>query len=128
LEKKIEPDKEQLLQLLNVVGKGSFLPNMEMPWLDEVKSGVMDEIIQILIEVSATINVNKETLLCHKLADTLFIYDPVSEEALRLKVQTHHLSGNHSGAKSSYKAFCKRFEAMYGEKYSVTYESVLQTF
>jgi len=126
LEKKIEPDKEQLLQLLNVVGKGSFLPNMEMPWLDEVKSGVTDEIIQILIEVSATINVKEETLLSHKLADTLFIYDPVSEEALRLKVQTHHLSGNHSGAKSSYKAFCKRFEAMYGEKYLITYESVLQ--
>ncbi len=126
LEKKVELDKEQLLHLLNVVGKGSFLPNIEISWLDEVKSAIMDEIIQILIEISSTINVKEETWLSHKLADTLFIYDPVSEEALRLKVQTHHLSGNHSGAKSSYIAFYKRFESMYGEKYSTSYKSVLQ--
>ena len=56
--------------------------------------------------------------LLDKIANGIFFFDPVNEEALHIKSKSLNVLGRHSLAKSTYDKFLKQYFYMYGENYN----------
>jgi len=112
-----------IYRLLAIVKKGTFLQGTEYEWLDDIKSAVAGKIIDIL---HAAINVHTSNHeLLTEIANSIFFFDPINEEALHIKCRSLSLLGRHSLAKSTYNKFLKDYHHMYGEDYKETFTDVI---
>ena len=117
--------KEKVLRLMQIANKGTFLFNMQNNWVEEFKALVSDKIIDALVEFAAKCNVEKEPELIINIANTIFNFDMVSEDAIRLKCRAEYYMGKHNDAKSSYEKFLKEYKLKYGQDYSMSFIEVL---
>lgn len=112
-----------IYRLLAIVKKGALLQGTEYEWLDDIKSDVAGKIIDILHAAVNTHASNYELLT--EIANSIFFFDPVNEEALHIKCRSLSLLGRHSLAKSTYNKFLKDYHHMYGEDYKETFQDVI---
>ncbi|RFS26963.1 galactose oxidase [Chitinophaga silvatica] len=103
---------KQLLQLLH---RGSFLPDANYIWLEDIQSEISNISLDILTESAAQFKSDPELLI--EIADSIFLFDPVNEEALRMKCSSLVGLGRHSLAKAAFNKFAKEYNHMYGEEF-----------
>ncbi len=118
-----EPLKGDIVRLLSIVEKSPFLNNTNAEWLDTFKSEVSNEIIDAFLKYISHSADDAEFLL--HLTDCIFVFDTVSEEALKLQCRLLIRQGKHSLAKNAYNRFIKEYKQLYDEEYGLSFNEVI---
>lgn len=118
-------DKEGVNKLLQILNKGSLLPNTEEEWLDPFKSNFSNLVIDFLTELVYSNQYMLSDNLKLKIADMLFTHDYINEDALYIKCSVLSNSGKKGIAKAVYDNFNKEYQILLGTDYRLTFNQVL---
>ena len=110
-------DDKLLNQILEILLYGPLLSNTIVDWLDEFKDSYSSLSIDLLRNLLDVQRNNYDTVL--RIADILFLHDPLNEEALAAKCSILFVQGKKGIAKSVYDRFCKEYRDSLGEEYKV---------
>ena len=124
-DKHISDEKDKINVIIGNVKRGSLLPNLQTSWLDNYKSDISNLIIDTLIEYSQKLDGDKDDKLLLEIADAVFMYDTINQEALRIKCSVLNKKGKYSLAKTWYDHFVKEYQKLYAENYPRTFEDVI---
>jgi len=119
-------NKQKIIQLTHITQRGNFLSNIEYEWLDAFKSEVSNEIIDSYIQFANSIQIADDPEFLIKLANDIFYFDPVNEEAMILKCKALAHIGKHSLAKNTFESFNKEYKIIYGEAFDRDFNSILE--
>jgi two-component SAPR family response regulator len=118
--------KQNIYQLIKITEKGAFLHNVQYEWLDEFKASVSETIIDTLIEFASTCDIKKDADFIIHLADCVFNFDLINEDAMILKCKAEYCMGKHSLAKSTYERFFREYQVMYNQEYENSFLDILE--
>ncbi|WP_214227555.1 galactose oxidase [Pedobacter sp. B4-66] len=121
-----EMDKRRVNELTKIIHRGSFLSNVEYDWLDTFKSDLSNEIIDAYLHYAATIKITDDPEFMINLANYVFYFDPVNEEAMIIKCKALVHLGKHSLAKTKFETFNKEYKAIYGEEFKHSFQEILE--
>ncbi|MFM9824519.1 hypothetical protein [Flavobacterium sp.] len=124
--KKKEINKKHIKHLIKITKKGSFLLNLNYEWLDSFKSDISDRIVDTLVYFGENFTIEEEPDFMINLADSVFNFDSINEEAMFFKCKAQNVMGKHSNAESTYKKFVKEYEILYGQEYEHSFVDVLK--
>jgi two-component SAPR family response regulator len=119
-------NKQKIMQLTDITQRGNFLSNIEYEWLDAFKSEVSNEIIDSYIQFANSIQIADDPEFLIKLANDIFYFDPVNEEAMIIKCKALAHIGKHSLAKNTFESFNKEYKVIYGEAFNRDFNSILE--
>lgn len=116
-----EKSEELLNRILERLLYGPLLPNTILDWLDDFKDDYSSYSIDLLknlldIEISR----NHQDMII-RLADIMFLHDPLNEEALAAKCSVLVTQGKKGIARNLYDRFCKEYHDSMGETYKVPF-------
>ena len=115
--------KKKVTSLLSIIENRPFLNNTDAEWLDPFKSEVSNEIIDAFIRYIRESKDDPEFLL--HLTNCIFMFDSVSEEALKLQCILLIKQGKHSLAKSAYNKFVSEYKQLYDEDFKADFNQVI---
>ncbi|MGQ7868936.1 LamG-like jellyroll fold domain-containing protein [Sunxiuqinia sp. sy24] len=115
---------ETLPELLNILSRGTLLPDMSESWLDPYISKMSDRIIEMGLGLFESLDEKQETSSLLALAEVISLNDPLNEPALRKKLQLLTNQGKLSLAHSVYDHFIKVYQEMYQENYPVNFKGL----
>lgn len=118
--------KQKINRLIEITQKGAFLLNVNYEWLDDFKADVSDRIIDTLVVFAETCDINNDAEFIIHLADCIFNFDKVNEEAMILKCKAQHSMGKHSMAKQTYGKFVKEYQHLYDQEYKISFPDILK--
>lgn len=118
--------KQNVMHLMGITKKGAFLSNVHYDWLDDFKANVSDRIIDTLVVFAKSCDVKKEAEFIVRLADCIFNFDQVDEDAMVLKCRAQYWMGKHTHAKATYEKFYKEYFTMYGQEYEKAFLDILE--
>lgn len=119
-------NKKHIKHLIKITKKGPFLLNLNYEWLDSFKSDISDRIVDTLLDFGENFTIEDEPDFMINLADSIFNFDPINEEAMFFKCKAQYIMGKHSLAESTFKKFIKEYEILYGQKYKHSFVDVLK--
>jgi DNA-binding SARP family transcriptional activator len=119
-----ENDTQNLGKMLELLTRGAMLPNVEIDWVDTFKNSFADTVIDFLSNVLKTNNLTDSIKL--KIADVLFQYDFLSEEALQVKCTVFYRQGRIGLAKNVYDTFCSVFKKSLGANYQYSFMQIVE--
>lgn len=115
---------EQVLTLISMTERGSFLPECNYEWIDRFKATISDSVIDNLLDLAELLNSQIDAKLIIQIADTIFNFDSLNERALILKCSALMCLGKHSLANTTYTRFVKDYQTTYQESYKVEFSDV----
>lgn len=118
-------DKAQICALIAITQRGSFLQSSDYPWLDHIKSEVSNQVIDIYLNYSSQIKIEDDAEFLIMLANMIFSFDPVNEEAMIMKCKSLSYLGKHSLANTAFTAFKKEYTSIYGEDFKKDFHDIL---
>ena len=124
VQQKSELTREQIVNLLAIIENSPFLNNTNADWLDPFKSEISNDIIDVLLGYIDRTDNDPEFLL--HLTKCIFIFDAVSEEALKIQCRLLLKQGKHSLAKKSYSRFMEEYQRLYGEEYTMSFNDIIE--
>ena len=108
---------ENLDRMLEVLLYGPLLQGYEIEWLDEFKDDYSSFSIDLLNKLLRQKTEEGKDKLVLRIADIMFLHDPLNEEALEAKCQVLCRQGKMGIAKRTYERFCKVYQESLGESY-----------
>ncbi|GGB02271.1 hypothetical protein GCM10011511_26910 [Puia dinghuensis] len=117
-------DKGAIEALATITHRGSLLSDVEYPWLDPFKSDVSNHVIDTYLHFARHNPADPEFMI--RLADYIFYFDAVNEDAMIIKCRALAQLGKHSLARNTYAAFQKEYKHLYGQDFERDFHSVLQ--
>ncbi|MBS1606270.1 MAG: galactose oxidase, partial [Bacteroidetes bacterium] len=117
------PDKAHIRQLLQIVHRGSLLPDTSYDWLDDIQSEISGKVLDALSAALTPFAADAELLL--EVAGGIFLFDPINEEALRVKCRSLSMLGRHSMAKAAFEKFTREYHQMYGEEFQQSFQEII---
>lgn len=117
-------NKEQILELVTIAGRGSFLPECSYEWLDSFKAEISDKLIDNLIILADLPNIKEDNKLSVQIADTIFNQDNLNEKALSIKCIALVNMGKRSAANNCYNKFVKDYESIYQVQYPMSFAEI----
>ncbi len=120
-----QPNKQDIIKLIQITQKGGLLQNLSYDWLDSFKADVSNQIIDLFNNFNESGIANDDWELSIKIADTMFLFDPVNEDALSLKCLMLSKIGKHSLAKNTYNQFIKEYKILYNEDYGLSFNEII---
>jgi len=118
--------RQKINQLAAITQRGAFLSHLEYPWLASFKAEVSNDIIDTYLSFAGTISIADDPEFLVKLANDIFYFDPVNEDAMAIKCKALVHQGKHSLAKNAFESFAKEYKAIYGEDFSRDFQSILE--
>lgn len=112
--------------LCSITAEGNILPEQHYEWLDELKGTISDELFDKFLAYAATMNENQSTDVYIGIADVMFKFETINEQALSLKCRAYVKSGRHSAAKTFYDKFCEEYKQVYGEFFETSFADILK--
>lgn len=116
-----EKSEELLNRILELLLYGPLLPNTIVDWLDDFKddySSYSIDLLKNLLEIE--ISRNHQDMII-RLADIMFLHDPLNEEALAAKCAVLSAQGKKGIARNLYDRFCKEYHDSMGESYKIPF-------
>ena len=116
-----EKSEELLNRILEILLYGPLLPNTILDWLDDFKdeySSYSIDLLKNLLDIE--ISRNHQDMII-RLADIMFLHDPLNEEALAAKCSVLVTQGKKGIARNLYDRFCKEYHDSMGETYKVPF-------
>ena len=124
-EKPFPVDKNYINELLTILNKGAFLREAQYSWLDDTKANVSDFVINAILSYTSKASLQLEPDFILKLANCIFQFDQMNEEALELKCRSLIILGRHGSAKETYLNFTKEYTKNYGQDFGKSYAEIL---
>jgi len=118
--------RQNVNRLVEIARKGAFLQNVHYEWLDDFKADVSDKIVDILIAFAEKSDLKTEAEFIIRLADCVFHFDRINEEAMILKCKAEYFLGRHSLAKLNYEKFTKEYLLLYNEEYKRSFNELVK--
>ncbi len=118
-------DKGRIKELSTIVQRGGFLSETDYEWLDSFKAEVSIQVINTYMRFAENVNIADDPEFMVELANNIFYFDSVHEEAMIIKCKALAYMGNHSLATQTFENFCNEYHQIYGEKFDKDYKSVL---
>jgi two-component SAPR family response regulator len=119
--------KQSIIELAGITKRGNFLANVEYEWLDSFKSEISNEIVDAYLRYAASVKIADDPEFLIKLANYVFYFDPVNEEAMILKCKALAHLGKHSLAKTTFENFAREYNRIYGEDFRKDMPEVLHS-
>jgi two-component SAPR family response regulator len=113
--------KQPIRDLLKILHRGSFLPDTNYTWLEDIQSEISGLTLDILMEAANQFKSDPELII--EIVDSIFLFDPVNEDALRMKCSNLVALGRHSLAKTAFNKFAKEYLHMYGEEFPQSFSA-----
>lgn len=116
-----EKSEELLNRILELLLYGPLLPNTIFDWLDDFKDAYSSHSIDLLKNLlDIEIQRNHQEMII-RLADIMFLHDPLNEEALAAKCAVLSAQGKEGIARNLYDRFCKEYRDSMGENYKIPF-------
>ncbi|MCW3088510.1 MAG: response regulator receiver and domain protein, partial [Sediminibacterium sp.] len=112
-------------KLVSILKGGTFLRETHYEWLDGIKAEISNFVIDLLLKHSETLNMHTETEKIISLCNTVFSFDELNEQALKLKCRCLIAIGSHTLAKNIYSKFAAKYSEIYGEDFRESYQSLI---
>lgn len=119
-------DGEAMNDFIRIVRKGKFLGERSEEWIEELRSGVEDEIVEIILLYLKRIFSEGKLEKCVEIVDAVSIHEPLNEELLGIKLRSLYNLGRHSIALEIFNSHCKEYEAIFGETCRTTLNDLLR--
>lgn len=119
--------KQDITELSNITKRGSFLSDLDYEWLDSFKSETSNEIVDAYLRYAASVSISDDPEFLIKLANYIFYFDPVNEEAMTIKCKAFAHLGKHSMAKTALENFSREYRRIYGEEFQKDMPEVLHS-
>jgi DNA-binding SARP family transcriptional activator len=116
----LKGDRSLLNEVLEILLYGPLLSNTILEWIDEFKDAYSSISIDLLSELLHLGLQQQNDILVLRIADTMFLHDPLNEEALSAKCSILFSQGKKGIAKSVYERFCKEYKDLLGENYKTS--------
>ncbi len=116
---------EKIRRLIALTQKGSFLMNTGYEWIDEFKADISNRIIDVLAKFASVQKIEEDAEFILELADSIFNFDMVNEQALILKCKALTFLGKHSIASNIYTKFARDYKVLYGEAYNIAFNEII---
>ncbi len=118
-------DKARINELSTLVQRGGFLSETDYEWLDPFKAEVSIQVINTYMRFAENANITEDPEFMVELANNIFHFDSVHEEAMMIKCKALAYMGNHSLATQTFENFCNEYRHIYGEEFGKDYKTVL---
>ncbi|MFY0255992.1 kelch repeat-containing protein [Chitinophaga sp. 30R24] len=118
-------DNSRLQALLKIVQEGPFLFRTEYSWLEDIKSEISSKALDVLLREINRLPVTTAPEVYIDIVNAIFVFDPIHEEALRIKCKTLIQLNRLSLARSVYEKFCKDYRHMYGEPFVPSFQEII---
>lgn len=116
-----QSNDELLNRILELLLYGPLLPNTFQNWLDDFKEAYSSKAIDLLRGLlELELQRNHQDMVI-RLADIMFLHDPLNEEALTAKCSVLCAQGKRGIARNVYERFCKIYLESMGEPYRVSF-------
>lgn len=119
-----EKDNQNLEKLIELLLLGGLLPGVEIDWIDTFKNDFSNTAIDLLSQLLKNFTLTDTLKL--KIADALFQYDYLNEEALQVKCFILYQQGKIGLAKTIYDSFCNEYESSLGINYQCSFMQVIE--
>jgi two-component SAPR family response regulator len=119
--------KQNICRLLEITRKGGFLINTNYEWLDDFKSDISDKIVDTLVAFAEKCKLETDAEFIIHLADCIFNFDKVNEEAMVYKCKAEYFLGNHSLAKMTYEKFVREYQKLYDEEFKRSFNELIKS-
>ncbi|MCP4312100.1 MAG: hypothetical protein GY790_12615 [Bacteroidetes bacterium] len=119
-----ELTRENIVDLMSITDNKPFLYNISEEWLDQFKSEVSNDLIDAFLKYINTSKDDPEFLL--DITNCVFLFDSVSEEALKIQCRLMIQQGKHSLAKKAYSKFLDDYRHLYDEEYGLSFNQVIE--
>src|SRR5215217_1004181 len=116
--------KPEVLELAEIIKGGPFLPNINYEWMDSFKAEVSNEIIDTYLHFANSVSITGDPVLLIELANYIFYFDSVNEEAMIIKCQALVHLGKHTQAKNAYENFCREYKLLYNDDFDKGFNDV----
>lgn len=117
-------DGKLINKILELLLYGALLPNTAYEWLDDFKGNYSSTSITLLTNLLSRELNNGNDNLALRIADTIFLHDPLNEEALSAKCSILYNRKMKGIAKNVYDKFCKEYNESLGEKYKPSFTDI----
>jgi len=101
--------------------RGPLLKDESYPWLDSIRAEVHDQVVKLLLRLSDSAEGATPDEVRLRIADTVLLFEPLSEDALRLKVRLLIAGGRLAAARAAYDAFVREHREIVGKPYPVPF-------
>ena len=118
-------DKKRIQELSAIVQRGGFLSETDYEWLDSFKAEVSIQVINTYMRFAESVDIAEDPEFMVELANYIFYFDPVHEEAMTIKCKALAYMGNHSLATQTFENFCNEYRHIYGEEFGKDYKMIL---
>lgn len=118
-------DKERIQELSAIVQRGGFLSETDYEWLDSFKAEVSIQVINTYMRFAESVHIAEDPEFMVELANYIFYFDPVHEEAMTIKCKALAHMGNHSLATQTFENFRNEYRHIYGEEFGKDYKMIL---
>ena len=120
-------NKGEITRLISITKRGSFLADMDYEWLDIFKSEISNEIVDAYLRYAGAVKIADDAEFLVQVANYIFYFDPVNEEAMIIKCKALAHLGKHSLAKATFENFAKEYSRIYGEEFHKDMPEVLHS-
>ena len=120
-----DPAKGYMLQLMHIIKRGPFLAQTDYNWLDDIKSGISNSGIHICLDYLDSPNIPKDPEFVVEIANCIFYFDQVNEDALIHKCKNLVLLKRHALASKTYDKFLKDYKDIYGADFEKSFQEVI---
>ena len=121
-----EMDKRLIEELLKITDKGSFLLQTEHNWLDDIKAEISNSIITACLGFLKHNHTDNPELTIH-IANCIFYFDQLNEDALEYKCKSLIQLKRHALANNTYSKYIKDYKAIYGEKFEKSFNQTIKS-
>ncbi len=121
---KTEISKPNMLKLIEFGHRGALLSNLRYKWLDEFRVAVSNEMIDRLVRYERILVIEDQPEHVIQVADAIFNFDGVNEEAMQNKCKASIILGRHTVAKEVYDHFSREYKLLYNTDYSKSFTTI----
>lgn len=119
-------DEQHIRLLFELAQRGNFLSNHNYEWLDQFKAEISNEVIDVFLSYAHSAKAHNPEFLI-QIANFVFNFDQVSEEAMIIKCRALSSLGKHSLAKKAFDVFIKDYRLIYNEDFNKNFNEIIQT-
>ncbi|WP_349314151.1 hypothetical protein [Chitinophaga sp. MM2321] len=119
-----DTDKAAVTALLSIIRRGAFLGTVQYEWLDDIKSDIAGPVIDQLLKYMSAADLGRDPEFIIRLANCIFFFDKLNEEALMYKSRCLILLRKHGLAKDAYLKFAKEYKESYGQDFERSFQEM----
>jgi len=116
---------EKVEHLLDLIGKGRFLPDLDYAWLDPIRADLENMVVDMLARTLDDLgNIMPESLVV-KLSDAGLAYEPVNERFLCWKLRALTALGRLTAAQTAFARFAAEYYEIVGSPFARTFKECI---